>query len=65
MQPPDLSSEILTLQQQLDSVTKAFDLAVKNDMQLGELKTLFHEMKELRVRLNDLQANVKNENQNG
>jgi hypothetical protein len=65
MQPPDKSSEILLLQQQLESVTKAFDLAVKKDMQLGELKTIFHEMKILQARLNDLQNNMKNENNNG
>ncbi len=65
MQPPDLSSEILLLQQQLESITKAFDLAVKKDVQLGELKTIFHEMKILQARLNDLQGNMKNENQNG
>ncbi len=65
MQPPDLSSEILLLQQQLESITKAFDLAVKKDMQLGELKTIFHEMKVLQARLNDLKADTKNENNNG
>ncbi len=65
MQPPDQTSEIILLQQQLESITKAFDIAVKKDMQLGELKTIFHEMKILQARLNDLEANMKNENQNG
>jgi hypothetical protein len=65
MQPPDKTSEIILLEQQLESITKAFDLAIKNDVQLGELKIIFHEMKVLQARLNDLQANMKNENQNG
>jgi hypothetical protein len=65
MQSPDLISEIHLLQQQLESTTKAFDLALKKDVQLGELKSIFHEMKVLQERLNDLQVNMKNENKNG
>jgi hypothetical protein len=65
MQPPDLTSEILLLQQQLESITKAFDLAVKNDVQLGELKSIFQEMKALRSRLDDLEGERKIENKNG
>jgi hypothetical protein len=65
MLTPDLSSEILLLQQQLESITKDFDLAVKRDVQLGELKTIFHEMKVLQARLKDLEADTKNDNNNG
>lgn len=65
MQSPELSSEILLLQQQLESVTKVFDAALKKDLQLSELKIIFHEMKLLRARLDELTGAKKNDSKNG
>jgi hypothetical protein len=60
MQSQDQYSETTSLQIQLKSVTEKFDLAVKKDAQLGELKLLLHEMKELKIKLDAL----KNQNSN-
>jgi hypothetical protein len=54
MQSQDQYSETASLQLLLKSVTEKFDLAVKKDVPLVELKLLFHEMKELKTKLDAL-----------
>ena len=54
MQSQDRYSETRSLQLQLKSVTEKFDVALKNDVQLGLLKPLYHEMRELQIRLDAL-----------
>jgi len=60
MQPLDHYTETTSLQLQLKSVTEKFDLALKKDVQFIELKLLFHEIKELQIKLDTL----KNKNSN-
>jgi len=60
MQSQDQYSKTTSLQLQLKSVTEKFDVALKKDVQLGELKPLFHEMRELQIKLDAL----KNQNSN-
>jgi hypothetical protein len=51
MQTLDQHSVTASLQLRLNTITEKFDLAIKNDVPLGELKKLFHEMKELKTQL--------------
>ena len=44
MQTQDQRSVAASLQHQLKTISEKFDLAIKNDVPLGELKKLFHEM---------------------
>jgi hypothetical protein len=60
MQSQDEYSETTSLQLQLKSVTEKFDLAVKKDVHLGELKKLYHEMKELQIKLDALRDQNSN-----
>ena len=53
-------SEKESLQIQLKSITDKFDVAVKKDVQLRELKILFHEMKELQIKLDALENRNSN-----
>jgi hypothetical protein len=46
MQSNDQPSETTSLQLQLKSVTEKFDRAIENNVQLGVLRELYHEMKE-------------------
>ncbi len=59
MQSPDLTSEILFLQNQLKTISTAFDDAIKKDVELAELKIIFHEMKKLQSRLDSLKISKK------
>jgi hypothetical protein len=61
MQSPGLSSEIAFIQQQITSLSQAFDLAVAKDVKLGELKKMFHEIRVLRDKLEQLD-NTKQQN---
>ena len=54
MQTLDQHSKTALLQHQLKTISEKFDLAVKNDVPLTELKKLFHEMKELKTQLDAL-----------
>jgi hypothetical protein len=54
MQTLDQQSKTASLQLQLKTISDKFDLAVKNDVPLGDLKKLFHEMKELKTQLDVL-----------
>jgi hypothetical protein len=51
MQSQDQHSERTSLQFQLKSLTEKFDHALKQDMELGELKKIFHEMKKIKLLL--------------
>ncbi len=54
MQTQDQRSVAASLQHQLKTISEKFDLAIKNDVPLGELKKLFHEMKDLKTQLDAL-----------
>ena len=54
MQTLDQHSKTALLQHQLKTISEKFDLAVKNEFPLAELKKLFHEMKELKTQLDVL-----------
>ena len=60
MQSQDQYSETTSLQLQLKSATEKFDLAVQKDVQLGKLKLLLHEMKELKIKLDALKKQNSN-----
>jgi hypothetical protein len=57
MQSSELLPEIVSLQIQLDSLKDKFDHALNNNVVLVEAKKLFHEMKILQDRINDLSKN--------
>jgi|GEM_PF-5435415 hypothetical protein len=50
----NLSTEILSLQDQLKSLTGAFDDAIQKDIQLGQLKEMLQQIKILRIKLEEL-----------
>ena len=54
MQTQDLQAEITALEFQIDYQEKRLDIALKNDLQFGESKKLFQEIKILKGRLNEL-----------
>jgi hypothetical protein len=54
MQPIELESEITSLQMQLDSMKEKFDDALRHDAKLIETKKLFHEIRILQGRLDEL-----------
>ena len=54
MQPAELQPEIISLQVQLDLLKSEFDDALNHNVELLEAKKLFHEMKILQDRINDL-----------
>jgi predicted nuclease with TOPRIM domain len=54
MQSLELLPEITSLQIQLDSLKGKFDDALNRNVELMEAKKLFHEMKILQDRINDL-----------
>jgi hypothetical protein len=60
MQTQDQHSVVASLQHQLKTISEKFDLAIKNDVPLGELKKLFHEMKELKTQLDALKKHNAN-----
>jgi hypothetical protein len=57
MESSDLLPEIVSLQIQLDSLKDKFNNALNNNIVLVEAKKLFHEMKILQDRINDLNKN--------
>ena len=57
MQPALLQPEIVSLQIQLDSLKGKFDDGLNNNIELLVAKKLFHEMKILQDRINDLNKN--------
>jgi hypothetical protein len=61
MQSSDQHSDRSSLQQQLELLTEKFDKALKQDMELGELKKIFHEMKIVKMQL----ENSEGENASG
>jgi hypothetical protein len=54
MQSAELQPEIISLQIQLDSLRGEFDDALNHNVELVEAKKLFHEMKILQDRIDDL-----------
>jgi hypothetical protein len=60
MQTQDQHSVAALLQHQLKKISEKFDLAIQNDIPLGELKKIFHEMKELKTQLDVLQKHDTN-----
>jgi hypothetical protein len=60
MQTQDQHSVAALLQHQLKIISEKFDLAIQNDVPLGELKKIFHEMKELKTQLDVLQKHDTN-----
>jgi hypothetical protein len=53
MQSSDQHSDPTSLQLQLQLLTDKFDKALKKDMELGELKKIFHEMKKIKMQLEE------------
>jgi hypothetical protein len=53
MQSTDQHSDRPSLQLQLQLLTDNFDKALKKDMELGELKKIFHEMKKVKMQLEE------------
>jgi hypothetical protein len=54
MKSAELQPEIVSLQIQLDSLKGEFDDALNHNVELVEAKKLFHEMKILQDRIDDL-----------
>jgi hypothetical protein len=54
MQPEDQDLEISSLQLQLQGLKEKFDRAIKSNIELGEINKIFHEMKKLQIRLDEL-----------
>jgi hypothetical protein len=54
MQSAELQPEIVSLQIQLDSLKGKFDDALNHNVELLEVKKIFHEMKILQDRIDDL-----------
>jgi predicted nucleic acid-binding Zn-ribbon protein len=59
MQSPELSSEIAFMQRRIETLTQAFDQAVANDVKLGELKKIFHEIRVWRDKLEKLNDSMQ------
>jgi hypothetical protein len=59
MQTLDQQSKTASLQLQLKTISEKFDLAIKNDVPLNDLKKLFHEMKELKTQLDALKSKIR------
>ena len=59
MQTLDQQSKTASLQLQLKTISEKFDLAIKNDVPLSDLKKLFHEMKELKMQLDALKSKIR------
>jgi hypothetical protein len=59
MQTLDQQSKTASLQLQLKTISEKFDLAIKNDVPLSDLKKLFHEMKELKTQLDALKSKIR------
>jgi hypothetical protein len=57
MQVIEIQPEINSLQNQLSSLTEKFDLALSNNVNLGDAKKLFHEMRILQARIEVLSRN--------
>jgi hypothetical protein len=55
MQPNDQQEEISPLQEQLKTLIKKFDLAIKGHVELSELKKIFHEIKKLHMSMEELE----------
>ena len=53
MQSSVQHSDPTSLQLQLQLLTDKFDKALKKDMELGELKKIFHEMKKIKMQLEE------------
>jgi hypothetical protein len=56
----ELQKEIPSLEHQIDFQEKRLDIALKNDMQLGEAKKLVHELKMLKAKLSELNQQYSN-----
>jgi chemotaxis regulatin CheY-phosphate phosphatase CheZ len=56
MQVMEIQPEINSLQNQLSSLTEKFDLALSNNVNLGDAKKLFHEMRILQARIEVLSS---------
>ncbi len=50
----DQQAEIQLLESQVQLLTEKFDLALKKDMVLGDVKKLFHELRIISFRLDQL-----------
>jgi len=60
MQQIDLQTEMSSLQNQLDLLTREFDYALAQDVKLVDTKKIFREIRSLQERINEL--NKKNSN---
>jgi chemotaxis regulatin CheY-phosphate phosphatase CheZ len=54
MLPIELEPEISSMQSQLDVMKEQFDDALRHDVQLSDAKKLFHEIRILQARLDEL-----------
>ena len=54
MQTKEQSSEISSLQSQIESLSAKFDHAIKKDLELAETKKIFHELKKAKEKLDAL-----------
>jgi hypothetical protein len=66
---PDMSSsdqnpDINTLEASLKLMSEKFDHAIKKNVELGELQQIFHEMKSLKIQLENLKGNIAEVSQN-
>ena len=58
MQSEDCQKIMVDLEFQIDYQEKRLDLAMKNDMNLGESKRLLHEIRILKGRLSELKDQI-------
>jgi hypothetical protein len=54
MHSSDQPSDTDSLETRLKLMTETFDQAIKKDVELSELKRIFHEMKSLKIQLENL-----------
>ena len=64
MQRADLSLEQSILQNQLTALTEAFDIAIKKDLTLAEVKKIFHEMRIIQSKLDEIREQHLKSGQN-
>ncbi len=58
MQSPDRSSEVLLIRDQLKVLTEAFDLALKKNLQIGDIKKIYHEMHLMQNKLDEILSDI-------
>ena len=58
MQSPEQSSEVLLIRGQLKVLAEAFDLALKKDVQLQDIKKIYHEMHLMQNKLDEILSDI-------